>query len=207
MITPFTRKCNGIKLLELIGHEVEEHMRQEENGDYLFAGLGNAKMKGDETNLEGIAKISDISFSALYEGKVLGAPTPWYLLAISYVMHENAGFVKTAQYIYDLLRSAGKAHKAAMSTAWATAFRVKRGNTQNYPGFVQSKDAGYFIGYHLARDVMDAGLGQYLDMGCFSTGMILKIAERYRVEPTDIPFLRRDAARRFYEHEIKPHMW
>ena len=206
MITPATRECNGLKMLEIDGHEVEDHMRREENGNILFSGQGHAMLKGDETHLEGTAKISDIHHSAFYEGIVSATPIPWYIITIDQVAREKTGFADTARFNYEILRDAGKTHKKAMDTTWMSTYRVKRGNTKNDPSFVQPKDAGYSIGYHMERDICDAGLGQYLEMGCFSTEWILKIAENYIVEKSDLPFPHRDATRTYFERVIRPNM-
>lgn len=154
IVIPKSRKVDGLKLAELIGHELECHLRGSVNAEALFAEHLNGTpleplipllaKSDDELFYEGHAKLSDVAIkgeSAL--------PHPYYIIAIDAALRGNS-FADIGELIYGLRREAGQSHKAAMKGAWTAAYRAMRGAVDTLGGYAYTKDYAYWTGYEVA---------------------------------------------------------
>lgn len=154
---PITRKVDGLKLAELIGHELECHLRDSANAEALFAEhLSHAPLsplipllaKSDnELFYEGHAKLSDVAING---GAAL--PKPYYTLAIDAALR-NQSFAEIGEYIYRLRIENGEKKTSAIKGAWTAAYRAMRGSFNTLGGYAFTKDYAYWAGYQLAREV------------------------------------------------------
>ena len=157
VVIPRSRKVSGLKLAELIGHELECHLRDSVNAESLFAEYLNGTpleplipllaKSDDELFYEGHAKLSDVTIkgeSAL--------PHPYYVIAIDAALR-GYSFADIGELIYNLRREAGQSHKAAMSGAWTATYRTMRGAVDALGGYAYTKDYAYWTGYEVACKV------------------------------------------------------
>ena len=157
VVIPRSRKVSGLKLAELIGHELECHLRDSVNAESLFAEYLNGTpleplipllaKSDDELFYEGHAKLSDVTIkgeSAL--------PHPYYVIAIDAALR-GYSFADIGELIYNLRREAGQSHKAAMSGAWTATYRTMRGAVDTLGGYAYTKDYAYWTGYEVACKV------------------------------------------------------
>ena len=179
---PVDRKVDGLKLLELIGHEIESHLRSSENSivliqsilgvDSLLAPLFRIMAKSDdETLYEGAAKMSDV--------KVNGAsalPLPYATIACNHAKRGES-FADVAKIIFTQRKKAGEDDKKALSGAWTTTYRITRGSTNTEAGiYLFPKDHIYRKGYKLACELEEK---EYLDYSTFTLGEIESIFESW----------------------------
>ncbi len=163
VVVPVDREVNGLKLLELIGHEIECHLRDSENAAQLFyelidtdsplAPLVPVFAKSDNEMLyEGHAKLSDASVTG---DKAL--PKPYYTIAQDYAA-KGESFSSTANHILELRQKLGDSESAALKGAWLACYRSYRGctNTKNPSGYTFGKDYAYLAGFSLARNLQHA---------------------------------------------------
>lgn len=155
---PIDRKVNGAKLIELIGHELESHMRSVENArrlwqtilgddsplDYFIPALAKSD---NELLYEGFAKMSDIRNSG-----EAGLPLPYATVAIDQALRGHS-FEEVAKVIYSYRLERGQSEKAAMTGAWTSTYRIFRGATNmvNPSGYAFTKDLAYLGGWELAQ--------------------------------------------------------
>lgn len=157
IVIPKSRKVDGLKLAELIGHELECHLRDSVNAESLFAERLNGTpleplipllaKSDDELFYEGHAKLSDVAIkgeSAL--------PYPYYTIAIDAALRGNS-FAYIGELIYDLRREAGQSHKTAIKGAWTATYRAMRGAVDTLEGYAYTKDYAYWTGYEVACKV------------------------------------------------------
>ncbi len=160
VVIPVDRKVNGQKLLELIGHELECHLRDTENAHWLWATvLGDDSpleafipilaKSDDEMFYEGHAKLSDIAL-----GGKSAIPLPYATIGID-LARRGSSFGEIASCIYEYRRMAGQSEKAALSGAWTTTYRVLRGSTSMNNAearYAFTKDYAYLAGWKQAKD-------------------------------------------------------
>jgi len=150
---PSHRTVNGVKLLELIGHVIECHVRQSMNGNSLLPHLGGGKLEtDDETFYEGLALMSDVDFSLKYLGDNTRKPKPYYTMAIK-LAREGKDFNEVFRTIY-WYRTAIEDDGKALGATWSTCFRVFRGISDtktNRWRYACSKDKAYLEGYLYAE--------------------------------------------------------
>lgn len=157
---PEDRVVNGLKLLELIGHEIESHLRSAENAHALFNKLLGGKSplahlsvvlaKSDNELLdEGQAKLSDVSING-----TAAIPAPYYTIAIDLAHRENS-FKEVAEQIFWLQVDKGATIEKAAKSSWTTTYRVFRGTTTPSAknGYAFTKDYIYFAGYNTAKEI------------------------------------------------------
>jgi len=181
---PSHRTVSGVKLLELIGHEIECHVRQSMNGNSLLPHLGGGKLKtDDETFYEGLALMSDVDFSLKYLGDDTKKPKPYYTMAIK-LAREGKDFYEVFRTIY-WFRSAVEGEEKALGTSWSTCFRVFRGITEtktNRYKYACSKDKAYLEGYLYAEKMATiADTHRLLQSGVWSRSD-LKVLAGYTAE-------------------------
>lgn len=162
---PKTREVNGIKLAELIGHEIECHWRNSQNARLL-----NLPKLDDETVYEGIAKMKDYRFNARY-GTEVSTPIPYYILAQQHA-HDGASFAETASYLmeeYDL-----KPEKA-----WIYTYRTFRGtgDTGNSTHYAFTKDRAYLEGFlYVQQADANPQFRSFLNFGTLSKNQLEKLS-------------------------------
>lgn len=143
VVIPTNRKVTGIKLAELIGHEIECHWRSSVNADLI-----GALKCDDELIYEGLAALKDKAFNREFCGS-FNLNSAYYIAAINEAVHGNS-FSDTAKVIYNYLPDSVE-NKAAKT--WLYTYRVFRGitDTENHAGYAFSKDRAYFEGWLFAK--------------------------------------------------------
>lgn len=193
IIVPEDREVSAMKMLELIGHEVECHVLDSENGSELLHGLGGGALRTDcEELYEGHAKIVDANFHLHYEGKLV-EPMPWYVLAISWAL-SGMSFAKVAEKLHPLLIENGAAADEALKKTWRICYRIFRGCTDctNPFGYAFTKDAGYLSGYLQAKNLYEAGLAHWLEIGVLTPEELVKVARTVTFSADDLATPYRD---------------
>jgi hypothetical protein len=177
---PTSRKVNGYKLAELIGHEIECHWRSSVN-----AGLIGAVKCDDELVYEGLAVLKDKTFNRDYLG-TFNMNNAYYIVSMREALNGHS-FEEVARLIYNYFPDnlANRAQKA-----WIYTYRVFRGisDTSNRFGYAFTKDRAYFEGYNLAIELEKQGQADYLS---FST-LPLTSFERF-MEITDLEDIKKNA--------------
>ncbi len=198
---PEKRTVNGLKLLELIGHEIESHLRGSENCKALIAGVLEEKSplaplypiiaKSDnELFYEGVAKISDVGINGSD-----GLPLPYASIAYNQARH-GSNFGEIAEVIFEMRmkntsikKTAKKGEDederrrdAALKGAWTTTYRIMRGATNTAKGgYSFTKDYIYASGYEVARLTNP----KYLDFGSMTIPELTSLYEygHFNLEP------------------------
>ena len=160
VVIPTTREVNGLKLAELIGHEIECHLRDSANAEAAFtellsrtplAALVPLLAKSDDEMLyEGHAKLSDVAVNGSQ-----AIPAPYYTIAIDLAL-SGKSFAEIGEYIYGLRLEAGESPKVVAKNTWTTVYRVMRGATHTTGGYAFTKDYAYFAGYRIAREIAES---------------------------------------------------
>lgn len=154
---PADRKVSGLKLVELVGHELNAHYRSAMNTRSFFRNLlGPYDDKCpilplipmmahslNETLSEGLAKVNDVRVS----GKT-GLPKPYQILAMDFV-RKGHNFKETMEYVFELTRQNRKTENTAYTNAWNYTYRIFRGqrDTSSKCGYAFTKDKVYLCGY------------------------------------------------------------
>ena len=153
---PANRKVNGLRLIELIGHELNSHYRSAMNTRNLFRNILEYRQKSDfislapllshslnKTMSEGFAKLSDTQVLG-----VSGLPKPYPILAASFI-EQGHNFQETMEYVFDLSLRNHRSEDVALDNAWKIAYRLFRGqtDTSSHCGYVFTKDKSYFCGF------------------------------------------------------------
>lgn len=154
---PADRKVSGLKLVELVGHELNSHYRSAMSTRAYFRNLLNPygdtcpilplipmmSHSLDETLSEGLAKLNDIRVSG-----EAGMPKPYQILAIDFVQHGH-NFKETMEYVFELTRQNHKTENTALNNAWTYTYRIFRGqrDTSSKCGYAFPKDKVYLSGF------------------------------------------------------------
>ena len=158
IVVPTKRKVTGMKLAELIGHEIECHWRGSKNADLI-----GALKCDDEFIYEGLAVLKDKAFNKKYCG-TLHKNAAYYVLAMNAAL-KGKSFSDTAEHILNLIpeKTANRVTKA-----WTYTYRVYRGITHsaNPHSYAFTKDRAYFEGWLYAIELEKSGKADYLS---FST--------------------------------------
>ena len=160
---PTDRKVDGLKLLELIGHEIESHLRGSENcralirqllggPDSVFELLVPVLAKSDNELLyEGVAKHSDISVNG-----TAGYALPWATIAIHQAL-KGASFAEVARTVYGARLTVGENAEKAKASTWLTVYRAMRGGrnltakAQEKAHYAFTKDYCYLAGVEYVK--------------------------------------------------------
>lgn len=190
---PTKRIASGKKLLELIGHEIECHLRGSENCCALIASLlePNSPLKpfipilaksDNELLYEGVAKMSDVSI-----GGESVSPMPYATIACDQARRgENFGSI--AHTLFGLMYREAELknpHKAVdvnaiADRAWNATYRIMRGSTDTAKGgYCFSKDYIYMCGYEVAQTLNP----KYLDFASMQIKELKAIEEVCELEP------------------------
>jgi len=181
VFVPTTRRVSGLKLLELIGHEINCHLRDSSNTNALLRELAEDSpwllpyvstiSKADSEILyEAHAKMSDISING-----TTSIPKPYYIVAQDRAA-QGCTFSEVAEYIYNIQKeTTKKSDKRLATSAWNITYRVFRGctNTEGRKGYVFWKDHGYLSGYLMIPEIPT----RYLDYATLTISEIKSIAK------------------------------
>lgn len=156
---PTSKNVDGVKLIELAGHELQWHLRSSANckallervlgENSLLAPLFGIIAKSDnELFYEGVAKIEDVRIrgdSAL--------PLPYATIACDLARH-GKGFASIGGAIKEARLCMGQNEEVATNGAWTTTYRIMRGSTNpNIGGYCFPKDYIYMSGFNFARKI------------------------------------------------------
>lgn len=174
ILIPENKEVNGIKLLELIAHEIGSHIT---SGSYSSKqGLSKMSFGRDwETYNEGSAKMNEVEIKK----EILGNSyldfkinsSPLYVLAMEKI--KNGGdFDETYRYIFDLAKKEflieGKdnleMNKEAKEVSEKICSRVYRGFDRKERGKYFPKDLVYLVGELGAQEMKKLGVNKYLDL-------------------------------------------
>lgn len=166
---PSDKTVDGLKLLELVGHEIESHLRGSANcrailvsalgADSPLAPLFGIIAKSDnELFYEGVAKLSDVSVNGSS-----ALPLPYATIACDQA-RRGANFANIAEIIRGMRSDMGQKEDAAIKGAWTTTYRIMRGSTNpSVGGYSFTKDYIYMCGYDVAKQT-DPKLYDYSSM-------------------------------------------
>ena len=172
VIIPPDRTVDGLKLAELIGHEIETHVRTRENSMALFRSLippGTPlsplvpllARTSSMTMSEGMAKLSDVAISG-----ETALPQPYYIIAIDQALRsESFGSVaRTVAHAISIKNDL--THKQVLERAWQITYRVFRGisDTVNLYGYAFTSDSSYFLGYNYVHEKVAPSLYDYCNL-------------------------------------------
>lgn len=160
---PASRKVNGLKLAELVGHEIECHWRNSQN----ITSIGCLKTD-DEVVYEGVAKFKDMAFQAKTTGEAT-LPSIYHVLAESMAL-SSVGFAGVGRKLFEATKSAKR--------AWTFTYRAFRGvaDTTNAVGYAFTKDKAYLEGVICVDGMVKIGLLPYLSFAALCAGDIYDLA-------------------------------
>lgn len=187
---------DGLKLLELIAHEIEGHWRDSENAQAILPMLGGGALKPtDETIYEGHAMLLEHQAKYMLEGTKKGMAKPWAVLAMSFAK-AGCSFAETAAKLFPLMQMAGQepGEDELEVRVWKVCSRIYRGlvdTSKNPLGYAFTKDQAYFSGRMLAEELFEAGLGHLFEFSCLSIRDLEILSQAFKIEPTDIKYRRR----------------
>lgn len=156
---PTSREVNGLKLLELVGHELECHLRGSVNCKALVEQIlgkdsplapvyGVIAKSDNELFYEGVAKLSDVSVNGSS-----ALPLPYFTIACDQA-RRGENFASISSIIKGMRMDMGQDEKAAVNGAWTTTYRIMRGSTNpGVGGYCFPKDYIYMCGYEVAQQV------------------------------------------------------
>lgn len=154
IIIPSHEQVNGIKLAELIGHEIECHWRSSQNAKRL----GTLKVDS-ELFYEGVAKYKDWNYNAIFLGETR-LPLPYYIIAEDKAL-KGYSFAEVGKLLTELL-------DGDFTRAWTFTYRTFRGiaNTTNAASYAFTKDRAYLEGFLYAQALIQKDQGHLMN---FST--------------------------------------
>ena len=158
---PKSRKVNGMKLAELIGHEIECHWRSSVN-----ANLIGALKCDDELIYEGLAVLKDKNFNLKYLGTI-NFNSAYYIFSMQKALIGKS-FGEVGKAIFDCLPECVSDAKA--QKAWMYTYRIFRGitDTKNPHGYAFTKDRAYYDGWHYVKELQENGKADYLNFSTLS---------------------------------------
>ena len=197
VVIPTDREVNGLKLIELIGHEIECHLRDSENAAQLFARLLGKDSPlapivpllakpDNELFYEGHAKMSDVAING---NKAV--PAPFYTIAQNCALN-GMSFCEIADHIYELRIEQGTKDETAIKGAWLATYRALRGctDTNNPHAYTFGKDYAYLAGFRFVQTMTQS---KWLDYASLTISDIDKL-RAVGVEPGQPKYPYRDAA-------------
>ena len=200
-------KMTGLKLLELMYHEIEGHARQSMNGRVLTVGGGELRVD-EEVLYEGLAKRLDTRFHREFLGKKEGIPQTYYVFAVQ-MAEQGASFpeifkdqfnrqlhkilkIPHDQPLPDETNLSPQHLMEAKNKAWKYTYRVMRGHikTTNKEGYAFAKDLAYLRGYLLDKALVESGNGYINELAIMQVNALQLVAEiDFQSEDLPFPFL------------------
>jgi len=215
---PADRKITGDKLLRLIAHEIEGHVRQSVNGQELF-GLGGGTLKIDNEMLyEGLGMRNEAQVTKDLFGTPDSGPKGLFPHAVK-MAEEGSDFYDIFVKMHDMeLHRSLKVpletplpeeiheelSKSARNSAWQTTYRVMRGHidTSNKVKFAMAKDLAYFRGWLMDKQLRDNDLGAVNESAVIASDALPLIAH-FHIEEEDLPHPYLNLARKYWEDKLK----
>ncbi|MGH7203648.1 MAG: hypothetical protein ACREHC_04360 [Candidatus Levyibacteriota bacterium] len=221
---PADKKENGIKLLKIIGHEIEGHARQSVNGQLLF-GIGGGPLKVDNEMLyEGEGKYNDDLVSRILTGETTATALPVYTYAVR-AAENGASFYEIYQqqlqmYLQMELHISDPADLPPLEEidsqkvtkgkdlGWRRSYRVMRGHTDttNREAFANAKDLAYKRGEMIVEDLRQHDLGYLNEAGIIASGGLQLLAE-FAISENDLPLPHKGVAIRYWHEVLQPQMF
>jgi hypothetical protein len=209
IIIPTDRVVNGKQILQLLGHEIECHVRQSMNGVRLFK-LGGGALKTDgEAPYEGLAKQADLRFEQEWFGGDLSTPEPYYIKAME-MARGGADFATMFRAMKEML---GKDSEFAQKAeglnywTWTKTYRIFRGSSdpENKSHYVMTKDKAYLEGYLIAEQMRELGYGEYNQLA-ITTGAGVKLLGLFGVREEAVPYPDLGLQRFYWEEVLRMRM-
>ena len=175
IVIPTKRKVTGMKLAELIGHEIESHWRSSVNAEKI-----GALKCDDELVYEGLAVYKDKLFNRRYL-ETFELNNAYYVVSISEAT-KGKSFEEVSKIIFDLLpESLGDSR---YTKAWMYTYRVFRGitNAENPEGYAFTKDRAYFEGWRYAKSLEEQGKYDYLSFSTLNQTSFERLMEIIDIE-------------------------
>lgn len=146
---PRTRRVHEIKCIQLAGHEIENHVRHNENCINLLMKNFDiprdiaAKLVSDRDGkiTEGFAKMSDAIIGKRCLGTTEGVPEPWYIIMAD-LAAKGESFAQITEHVHEKWN-------VSLEECWTKAIRIFRGchDTSNPHSFSRQADRSYLEGY------------------------------------------------------------
>ena len=188
IVIPEDSNINGLKLVELVGHEIEAHWRDSLNSVKTVGAIKS----DNELIYEGHAKLIDEMVNRHYGGFVRG-PEPYYIVAID-MARAGMDFAKVSRALFDLV-SYGEwvSEKDCAMRAWKVAYRVFRGlqvTSSNERGYAFTKDRAYYEGYQKAVQLKQSGRDVLLNFSILPPYLLDEMFEigEHGLTENDLPF-------------------
>lgn len=223
IFVPRTRKAKGDKLLGLIAHEIEGHVRQSMNGWELFM-IGGGPMKiDDEMMYEGLAKRYDEEFRQKFFGYKEYIPHPYCTFAIQKVQKGFSFYeifteqldmrlhvklrIPPDQNIPSYSEIDTKLLHRCMHNAWNITIRVIRGHTdtENPRGFTMRKDLSYLRGWQIDKQLVELG-HRHVNEAAIMTGADLSTLGEFDLRETHLPYPYKDITTKYWREVLRPQM-
>lgn len=192
------------KHLELLRHEIDQHVRQSLNGRLMFGFGGGALKVDEETWYEGLAKHAEINFAREYFGDESEPSLPYFTFAIK-MAEEGHSFVETFLAQRELRLAAGNGEKTASENAWNATYRAFRGHTDttNAHRFALPKDQAYLRGWMLQSQLAERGLS-HLNESAIAQLDGLSLLARFDFSAKDLLFPDLNLTERWFEEVLAP---
>jgi hypothetical protein len=192
------------KHLELLRHEIDQHVRQSLNGRLMFGFGGGALKVDEETWYEGLAKHAEINFAREYFGDESEPSLPYFTFAIK-MAEEGYSFVETFLAQRELRLAAGNGEKTAAENAWNATYRAFRGHTDtsNAHRFALPKDQAYLRGWMLQSQLAERGLS-HLNEAAIAQLDGLSLLARFDFSAKDLLFPDLNLTERWFEEVLSP---
>lgn len=174
---PTTRKVNEIKAIQLAGHEIENHVRHNENCISLLSESFDiprdiaARLVTDRDGkfTEGFAKMSDAVIAKRCFGTNNGTPEPWYIIMAD-LANKGESFAQITEKVHT-------EWGVSLESCWTHAIRIFRGclNTRNKHNFAREADRSYLEGYIRAIELAKEN-SLLVDFAKFDEDIMAKIS-------------------------------
>lgn len=204
IVIPKNSVYHPLRAVELIGHEIECHVRQSMNGLKTLKTLAGGALKPDnETLYEGTAVQFEQAFKLKTVGRAVHAPMANRYIAINRALHGQS-FSMIAEWAYNEATRNRETKEQALNTAFSTAYRSLRGATDahNNEGYAFCKDLAYLSGYYHARNLKAHKLDFWLDLGVLSPDDLVFVASKLKFTEKEIPFPRQNLAEKLLENVL-----
>lgn len=213
-------KMTGLKLLRLMGHEIEGHARQSMNGQELMIGGGLLRVD-EEALYEGLAKRLDAKFDREYLGEEEIMMQIYSVFAIG-MAEKGASFSEIfrdqyERHMHDVLKVphdqplpledaiAPEKRREVREQAWKFAFRALRGHIDmsNSAQYAFPKDLAYLRGFLIDKQLVEDGLGYLNELAVMQTNALYLTSEM-NVREEDLPFPYKDVTREYCFNILLP---
>lgn len=196
VVIPADQMADGLSILALTMHEVGCHWRDSENMQELLPLMGAGALKPvDELIYEGHAVWQDQNIKLATRGYVKPTRSVYYPLAMGYAK-QTRSFARTAELLYDDIRSDFEPTIVTLRDVWRVTYRVFRGHpcpADRAAEYVFPKDYAYLGGRVLAESMCEHGMEHIMEYGTLSAKDITILSQDVDLRPQQaMPYPRRD---------------